>query len=50
MIKLFDERLSEFRRELQRAAETKEEKQNFKGTRWLLIKNPKNPRSNRRER
>lgn len=50
VIKLFNERLSEYRRELQRAAETKEEKKTLKGTRWLLLKNPENLRSDRRER
>jgi transposase len=42
LIKLFNEKLSNFRRELQREAEGPLEKEVLKGTRWLLLKNPQN--------
>jgi transposase len=41
VVKLFNERFSEFRRELQRDAEGTGRKL-LKGTRWLLLKNPEN--------
>lgn len=50
VVKLFNERLADFRRQLQREAETKEQKKILKGTRWILLKNPENLRSDRRER
>jgi len=52
VIKLFNEKLSEFRRELYRALTAKGPRQILKGTRWLLLKNPEhlNPDRNERER
>lgn len=41
LVKLFNEKLSELRRELQQKA-SKEEKPLLKGTRWLLLKRPEN--------
>jgi len=42
VIKLFNEKLSDFRRTLYHQALTQEEKHVIKGTRWLLLKNPEN--------
>ncbi|WP_029630400.1 ISL3 family transposase, partial [Zavarzinella formosa] len=42
VVKLFNERLSDFRRELQREAEGPLGKTVLKGTRWLILKNPEN--------
>ncbi len=42
VIKLFNEKLSDLRRELYREATDKLQKQVLKGTRWLLLKNPEN--------
>src|SRR6516165_1672884 len=42
VIKLFNERLSELRRELYREATDVQQKKVLKGTRWLLLKNPEN--------
>jgi transposase len=42
VIKLFNDKLSDFRRELHREATQKLEKDVLKGTRWLLLKNPEN--------
>jgi transposase len=42
IVKLFNDRLSGFRRELQREAEGPLGKTVLKGTRWLLLKNPEN--------
>ena len=52
VIKLFNEKLSDFRRELQREATEKMHKEVLKGTRWLLLKNPENldPKKKERER
>ena len=50
VVKLFNDRLSEFRRELQREAEEGLHKDVLKGTRWLLLKNPENLDPKRRER
>ncbi len=52
VIKLFNEKLSAFRRELYREATDKLHKAVLKGTRWLLLKNPENldPRHNERAR
>jgi transposase len=52
VIKLFNEKLSDFRRELYREATDRLHKDILKGTRWLLLKNPENldPRRNERER
>jgi transposase len=52
VIKLFNEKLSDFRRELYREATEKMDKAVLKGTRWLLLKNPENldPKRNERAR
>jgi len=52
VIKLFNEKLSDFRRELYREATDRMHKKILKGTRWLLLKNPENldPERNERER
>lgn len=50
VIKLFNEKLSNLRRDIQRQAETKEHKQVIKGTRWLLLKNPDHLDQTRNER
>jgi len=42
VVKLFNEKFSLFRRELQREAEGPLQKTVLKGTRWLLLKNPEN--------
>lgn len=42
IIKLFNEKLSDLRRELYREATDKLHKKVLKGTRWLLLKNPEN--------
>ena len=42
VIKLFNEKLSDFRRELYNQASTDEDRKILKGTRWLLLKNPEN--------
>ena len=42
VVKLFNEKLSDLRRELHREAEDQLHKQVLKGTRWLLLKNPEN--------
>lgn len=42
LVKLFNEKLSDFRRELYREATDRLHKQVLKGTRWLLLKNPEN--------
>jgi transposase len=52
VIKLFNDKLSDFRRELYREATAGLHKIILKGTRWLLLKNPENldPRKNERQR
>ncbi len=50
VIKLFNEKLSDFRRELHREATDQLHKEVLKGTRWLLLKNPENLDPTRRER
>jgi transposase len=52
VIKLFNEKLSDFRRELHREATDQLHKEVLKGTRWLLLKNPENldPKKKERER
>jgi transposase len=42
VVKRFNDRLSDFRRELQREAEGPLGKTVLKGTRWLILKNPEN--------
>ena len=44
VVKLFNDRLSGFRRELQREIEGPLGKKVLKGTRWLILKNPENLR------
>jgi transposase len=50
VVKLFNEKLTELRRDLYREATDLTEKQVLKGTRWLLLKNPENLRDDRNER
>jgi len=50
VVKLFNERLSDFRRELHREATDRLHKDVLKGTRWLLLKNPENLAPERQER
>lgn len=50
VVKLFNERLSDFRREVHREATEGMHKKVLKGTRWLLLKNPENLDPKRRER
>ena len=42
VIKLFNEKLSDLRRELYREATDVQQKKVLKGARWLLLKNPEN--------
>jgi transposase len=49
VIKLFNDKLSAFRRELHHEASTDLERKILKGTRWLLLKNPENLDSERNE-
>ena len=42
IIKMFNEKLSDLRRDLYREATDKQQKDVIKGTRWLLLKNPEN--------
>ena len=50
VVKLFNEKFSLFRQELQREAEGPLQKAVLKGTRWLLLKNPENLADERNER
>ena len=50
VIKLFNEKLSDFRRELYHEATAKMDKVVLKGTRWLLLKNPENLDPTKKER
>jgi transposase len=50
VIKLFNDKLTAFRRELYHEATTKLHKAVLKGTRWLLLKNPENLDPQRNER
>ena len=50
VVKLFNDRLSDFRRELYREAADVLEKNVLKGTRWLLLKNPEHLDASRNER
>jgi transposase len=52
VVKLFNDKLSDLRREVQREASELQQKHVLKGTRWLLLKNPENldERRNERER
>jgi transposase len=49
VIKLFNDKLSAFRRELYRQASTDQDRKILKGTRWLLLKNPENLDDQRNE-
>jgi transposase len=49
VIKLFNDKLSAFRRELYHQASSDQERKILKGTRWLLLKNPENLDSDRNE-
>ncbi len=49
VVKLFNDKLSNLRRELYHEATTQLDKQVLKGTRWLLLKNPENLDPERRE-
>lgn len=49
VIKLFNEKLSAFRRELYNQASSDRERRILKGTRWLLLKNPENLEEDRKE-
>ena len=50
VVKLYNEKLSDLRRDMHHSVETIEEKQLLKGTRWLLLKNPQNLDDLRNER
>jgi transposase len=50
VVKLFNEKLSQLRRDLQREATEMLHKQVLKGTRWLLLKNPENLEEKRDEK
>jgi len=52
VVKLFNEKLSDFRRQLYHERTEKMDKEVLKGTRWLLLKNPENldPKKKERER
>jgi transposase len=50
VVKLFNEKFTLFRQELQREAEGPLQKKVLKGTRWLLLKNPENLDDERDER
>src|SRR5208283_2797204 len=52
VVKLFNEKLTAFRRELYRQLTNEAERKILKGTRWLLLKNPENldPERNEWER
>jgi transposase len=49
VIKLYNDRLSDFRRQLFNQIEDPQKKQVVKGTRWLLLKNPENLNTERSE-
>jgi hypothetical protein len=49
-VKLFNEKLSDLRRQLYTVADTIEQKKVLKGTRWLLLKNQENLDDTRNER
>lgn len=52
LMKLFNEKLADLRREIQRSVENVEHRRLLKGTLWLLLKNPENldPRKNELQR
>lgn len=49
VVKLFNDKLSNFRREIYRQASTDPQRRILKGTRWLLLKNPENLDDGRQE-
>ncbi|WP_027362664.1 ISL3 family transposase [Desulfospira joergensenii] len=49
VVKLFNEKLSEFRRDLYKHLSNSGEQKLIKGTRWLLLKNPENLQKNKGE-
>ncbi len=49
VVKLFNDKLADLRREVQRVTEKVEHKQILKGTLWLLLKNPENLDEGRNE-
>src|SRR5580704_16081338 len=49
VVKLFNDKLSAFRRDLYHEAQSDRQRQILKGTRWLLLKNPENLDSDRNE-
>ncbi|MBS0264563.1 MAG: ISL3 family transposase [Planctomycetes bacterium] len=50
VVKLFNEKLSEFRREMYRTLPDELQKKVLKGVRWLLLKNPENLDDDKNER
>ena len=50
VIKLFNDKLADLRRQVQRTAQDVEQKKTIKGTLWLLLKNPQNLDDTRNER
>lgn len=50
VVKMFNDRLSDLRRELHSEVKTKLEKDVLKGTRWLILKNPENLSEEKNER
>ena len=50
IVKLFNEKLADLRRDVQNEAETKLQKKVLTGTRWLLLKNPEHLDEKRHER
>lgn len=50
VIKLFNEKLSGFRRDLYNSLPCEEQKKTLKGSRWILLKNPENLDDDREER
>jgi len=50
VVKLYNEKLTDLRREVQRTTENVEHKKLLKGTHWLLVKNPENLEDGRKER
>jgi transposase len=50
VVKLFNEKLSDFRRRLQRECQDHLQRTVLKGTRWLLLKNPENLDDKRNEK
>lgn len=50
VVKLYNEKLTKLRREVQQTTENVEHKKLLKGTRWLLVKNPENLDDSRKER